>query len=103
MRLKRSLIWSAFLARTPTKLDKLMNVMSALRPLTIENTTGRSIARHSAPGSPNAACTIAETVVYLRYKLDGKHHELWVKIEDAKHVRKQLESEGAVIYWTERK
>ena len=46
---------------------------------------------------------IVETVVYLRYKLDGKHHELWVKTEDAKHVRKHLESQGAVIYWTERK
>lgn len=103
MRLKRSLIWSAFSAKTPTKLDKLMLVMSELRPITIENFTGRSIARHSAPGSPSAACMIVETVVYLRYKLDGKHHELWVKTEDAKHVRKHLEAQGAVIYWTERK
>ena len=46
---------------------------------------------------------IVETVVYLRYKLDGKHHELWVKIEDAKHVKKNLEKQGAVIYWSERK
>ena len=43
-------------------------------------------------GSLSAACTIVDTVVYLRYKLGGSHHELWVKIEDAKHVRKNLEA-----------
>ena len=103
MRLKRSLIWSAFLARIPTKLDKLMLVMSELRPITIENITGKNTVQQKAPGSPNAACMIVETVVYLRYKLDGKHHELWVKTEEAKHIRKRLEAQGAVIYWTERK
>ena len=36
---------------------------------------------------------IVDTVVYLRYKLGGSHHELWVKIEDAKHVRKHLEAQ----------
>ena len=103
MRLKRSLIWSVFSERTPTKLDKLMLIMSVLRPITIENTTGKNTALHTDSGSPNVACTIVETVVYLRYKLKGEHHELWVRLEDAKHVKKRLESEGAVIYWTERK
>lgn len=103
MRLKRSLIWSVFSERTLTKLDKLMLIMSVLRPITIENTTGRNTALRTVHGNPNAACTIVETVVYLRYKLEGKHHELWVKLEDAKHVKKRLESQGAVIYWTERK
>ena len=103
MLLKCSPIWSAFSEKTPTRLDKLMNVMSALRPLTIESTIGRSIALQKGLGSPNAACTIVDTVVYLRYKLGGSHHELWVKIEDAKHVRKNLEKQGAVIYWSERK
>ena len=68
-----------------------------------EKTTGSASATKKAPGSRNAACTIAETVVYLRYKLNGQHYERWGELWEAKHVRRDLESQGAVIYWTERK
>lgn len=68
-----------------------------------EKTTGSASATKKAPGSPNAVCTIAETVVYLRYKLNGQHYERWVELWEAKYVRRDLENQGAVIYWSERK
>jgi len=68
-----------------------------------EKATGSASATKKAPGSPNAACTIAETVVYLRYKLNGQHYERWVELWEAKYVRRDLENQGAVIYWSERK
>lgn len=73
----------------------------------LQNSSGKAIgsasARSKAPGSLNAACTIAETVVYMRYKLNGQHFERWVELWEAKYVRRDLENQGAVIYWSERK
>lgn len=68
-----------------------------------EKATGSASATKKAPGSPNAACTIAETVVYLRYRLNGQHYERWVELWEAKYVRRDLENQGAVVYWSERK
>ena len=42
-------------------------------------------------------------MVYMRYKLNGQHHERWVELWEAKYVRRDLEKQGAVIYWSERK
>lgn len=39
----------------------------------------------------------------MRYKLNGQHYERWVETWEAKYVRRDLESQGAVIYWSERK
>lgn len=68
-----------------------------------EKATGSASATLKALGSLNAACTIAETVVYMRYKLNGQHFERWVELWEAKYVRRDLENQGAVIYWSERK
>ena len=42
-------------------------------------------------------------MVFMRYRLNGQHYERWVEVWEAKHVRRELEKQGAIIYWTERK
>tara|TARA_B100000085_G_C18452013_1_gene475281 strand:+ start:345 stop:620 length:276 start_codon:yes stop_codon:yes gene_type:complete len=91
-------------------LERILSVLKKLITLTWQQTqrfgrkvTGTSIAKQKGRGSLNAVCTIAEAVVYMRYKLNGQHYERWVETWEAKHVRRDLENQGAVIYWTERK
>ena len=84
-------------------LKKLITLTWQQTQRSKRRTTGTSIAKQKALGSLSAVCTIAETVVYMRYKLNGQHFERWVELWEAKYVRRNLENQGAVIYWSERK
>jgi hypothetical protein len=40
-------------------------------------------------------------MIFMRYKLNGHHYERLVELKEAKYLRRQLEAQGAVVYWTE--
>lgn len=42
-------------------------------------------------------------MVYIRYRLNGQHYERWVSVGDAKKVKNEIEAQGGIIYWSERK
>lgn len=42
-------------------------------------------------------------MVYIRYKLNGQHYEQWVEAGDARRVKNEIERQGGVVYWSERK
>jgi hypothetical protein len=42
-------------------------------------------------------------MVFMRYRLNGQHYERWVELSDARRVKDEIEKQGGVIYWSERK